>query len=276
MVEEWVNKARNDANSEVNLRLETVKALRALKEENKDLLSKLITEERERKSAQAGLKTAEAQAEDQCKLFYQTGIELATSKQLALDLKAELQKVKEAAQLAREAAEVEKQASYILDVEETQAKLTEELVEACKDYSNVTWDEAFNVAGVPVDSALRQPGGIYYHSDVREVLDAQTAFVLEASEQSLVAQIAFPPPEALKGSSETGNQGQGAEGAKDKGKGKGTKPLSEAKDVAKAKEVKVKAKEAEAKTKEVNLKAKDTPTFQQSQKEAPPPPKAKA
>ena len=64
-------------------------------------------------------------------------------------------------------------------MEETQVKLTEKLAEACKDYCNVTWDEALNVAGVPVDSALRQPGGIYYHSDVREVLDAQTAFVLE-------------------------------------------------------------------------------------------------
>ena len=276
MVEEWVNKARNDTKSEVNLRLETVKALRALKEENKDPLSKLITEERERKSAQAGLKIAEAQAEDPCKLFYQTGIELATSKQLALDLKAELQKVKESAQLAREATEVEKQASYILDVEKSQARLTDELAEACKDYCNVTWDEALNVARVLVDSALRQLGGIYYHSDIHEVPNAQTALVPEASEQSLVAQTALPPPEALKGSSETGNQGQGAEGAKDKGKGKGTKPLLEAKDVAKAKEVKAKAKEAEAKTKEVNLKAKDTPTFQQSQKEAPPPPKAKA
>ena len=138
MAKEWGNKACNDAKSEVNFRLETEKALRVVKEENKDLLSKLITEERERKSAQAGLKTAEAQAEDQCKLFYQTGIELATSKHLALDLKAELQKVKEAAQLAREAAEAEKQASYILGVEETQARLIEESAEACRDYCNVT------------------------------------------------------------------------------------------------------------------------------------------
>ena len=61
MAKEWVNKARNDAKSEVNLRLETEKASRAMKEENKDLLSKLILEERERKFAQAGLKTAEAQ-----------------------------------------------------------------------------------------------------------------------------------------------------------------------------------------------------------------------
>ena len=140
-----------------------------MKKENKDLFSKLIVEERERKSTQAGLKTAEAQAEDQRKLLYQTKIELATSKQLVLDLKAELQKVKESAQLAREVAETKKQASYILSVEETQAKLTEELAEACRDYCNVTWDEALNIAKVLVDSALRQPGSIYYHPNICEV-----------------------------------------------------------------------------------------------------------
>ena len=140
-----------------------------MKKENKDLFSKLIAEERERKSTQAGLKTAEAQAEDQRKLLYQTKIELATSKQLVLDLKAELQKVKESAQLAREVAETKKQASYILSVDETQAKLTEELAEACRDYCNVTWDEALNIAKVLVDSALRQPGSIYYHPNIREV-----------------------------------------------------------------------------------------------------------
>ena len=140
-----------------------------MKKENKDLFSKLIVEERERKSTQAGLKTAEAQAEDQRKLLYQTKIELATSKQLVLDLKAELQKVKESAQLAREVAETKKQASYILSVDETQAKLTEELAEACRDYCNVTWDEALNIAKVLVDSALRQPGSIYYHPNIREV-----------------------------------------------------------------------------------------------------------
>ena len=31
------------------------------------------------------------------------------------------------------------------------------------------WDEALNIAGVPVDLALRQPGSIYYHPDIREV-----------------------------------------------------------------------------------------------------------
>ena len=46
-----------------------------------------------------------------------------------LDLRAELQQAKEANQLAREVAEAEKQASYTLGVEETQARFTEELAE---------------------------------------------------------------------------------------------------------------------------------------------------
>ena len=56
MAEEWVKEAQN----EVHLHLETERALGAVKEENKELLSKLTAEERERKSAQAGLKNAEA------------------------------------------------------------------------------------------------------------------------------------------------------------------------------------------------------------------------
>ena len=60
MAKEWVNRARNDAKNEVSLHLETEKPLRAVNEENKDLLSKLIADERERKFAQAGLKKAEA------------------------------------------------------------------------------------------------------------------------------------------------------------------------------------------------------------------------
>ena len=75
----------------------------------------------------------------------------------------------------------------------------------------------------------------------------------------MTTQVTFPLPEASKGSSQAGDQGQGAEVAKDKDKGKETKPPSEAKDAAKAKEVAVKAKETEAKTKEVDPKAKDAP-----------------
>ena len=58
MAEEWVKEARNDVKNEVYLYLETKKALEAAKEENKELLSKLITEEKDRMSAKAGLKNA--------------------------------------------------------------------------------------------------------------------------------------------------------------------------------------------------------------------------
>ena len=65
-----------------------------------------------RLSAEAGLKTMERQMEDQCQKLYMTEINLATEKQTVLNLKAKLQKAKEAARVAREAAEATVNASY--------------------------------------------------------------------------------------------------------------------------------------------------------------------
>ena len=65
-----------------------------------------------RLSAEAGLKTMERQMEDQCQKLYMTEINLATKKQIVLNLKAKLQKAKEAARVAREAAEATMNASY--------------------------------------------------------------------------------------------------------------------------------------------------------------------
>ena len=169
--------------------------------------------------------------------------------------------------MARKAAEVERQASYALDMEETHARLIEELAKVCRDYCNVTWDEALNVAGVPLDSAWRQLGSIYYHPDIRKIPGAilpPSALVLEASKQALATQTALPLPTASKGPRQAGDQRQGANRAKDKCKGKGAKPPSEDKNAAKAMEAEAKAKEAEAKTKEVDPKAKDAPTSQLS------------
>ena len=172
MFEEWVKDVWYDVKNEVHLRLETKKALGAAKEENKELLSKLIAKARERKSTKAGLKNAQTQAEDQRKLLYQIEIELATLRQLLMELKEDLQKAKEVAQLAKKAVEAEKQTSYLLDVKEAQARLTEKLAEVCKDYYNLKWDETLNVVGVPIDSAWRQPRSIYYHPDICEALSA--------------------------------------------------------------------------------------------------------
>ena len=82
-----------------------------------------------------------------------TEINLATEKQAVLDLKVALQKAKEEVQLAKEATEAEKRAAYQLGVEETEARLTKELLKVCRDYCNITWDKALNAAGVPIDSA---------------------------------------------------------------------------------------------------------------------------
>ena len=70
MAEEWVKEVRNDVRNEVYFRLKIEKALGATMEENKELLSKLTTEDRERNSAEAGLKNAQTQSEDQRKLLY--------------------------------------------------------------------------------------------------------------------------------------------------------------------------------------------------------------
>ena len=114
-----------------------------------------------------------------------------------MDLRAELQQAKEVAQLAKETAEAERQASYAVGVEETHARLIDELAEVCRDYCNVTWDEALNVAGVPSDSAWRQPGSIYYHPDIREVpgaIPSPSALALETSKQPHDCPGCSPPP----------------------------------------------------------------------------------
>ena len=181
---------------------------------------------------------------------------------MVLELKVELQRAKEAAQAEKDAIEASRQASYLIGVEETQIRLAEDLAEVCKDYCKVTWEESLNLVGVPIDSEWRQPGSVYYHPEIREVLAAipfPSALAPEYSGQPLTTQATLPLPEVSKRSSQAGDQGQVAEVAKDKGKGKEIKPPSEAKDAAKAKEVAVKAKETEAKTKEVDPKAKDAP-----------------
>ena len=103
VAEEWVKDARSEARAEANLCVETNKALGAVKHENKELAFKLTVEERARRSAKAGLKNVHNQVEDQRKKLYLTEIELATQKQLVLDLKAELKKAKTASLQAEEA-----------------------------------------------------------------------------------------------------------------------------------------------------------------------------
>ena len=104
MAEEWCRDNRKLAETEALSRAEVEKDLGALKQEHCELSEKLKEAESSRKSVEAGLKTAERQAEGQCQKLYLTETNLATEKKTVLDLKAALQKAQEEARLAKEAA----------------------------------------------------------------------------------------------------------------------------------------------------------------------------
>ena len=65
MVEEWCRDNRKLANTKALSRAEVEKALGAFKQEHHELAKRLKEVETDCRSAEAGLKTAEKQAEDQ-------------------------------------------------------------------------------------------------------------------------------------------------------------------------------------------------------------------
>ena len=129
---------------------------------------RVTAEERERRSTEVGLKNTQDQTEEQRKKLHYVERKLATAKQQVTDLKVELAKAKEATQVAKEAVEALKQKSYNLEVQETKARLIEELAEVCKEYCQEVWTEALNLAGVPAASKLRKAKNIYYPQDLHK------------------------------------------------------------------------------------------------------------
>ena len=124
-----------------------------------------------------------------------TETNLTTEKQTVLDLKAALQKAqeearlaKEVAQLAKEASEAEKRVAYQLGAEETEARLSEELPEVCRDYCSISWAQVLNAAGIPADFALRLPERVFFPPEIREIPTDTT----EAFEQPTVVPDAIP------------------------------------------------------------------------------------
>ena len=134
-------------------------------------------------------------------------------------------------------------------MEETKIRLAEELSEVCWDYCYVTWDKALTVVGVLANSVLRLPGSIYYHPQIREIPSASSPPVPapESFEQPLAIPDALPLPEISNGSSQVGDQGQGAKGEKGKDKDKAKKPSAKAQDAAKVKEAKAGTQEVDSK-----------------------------
>ena len=82
--------------------------LGALKENHAKMAEQLKEAIRAKDSAEAGLKTTERQFEEVCKNLHYSEINLAMEKQMVTELREELRKAREAAQLLKEAAEAEK------------------------------------------------------------------------------------------------------------------------------------------------------------------------
>ena len=229
MPEDWVKDAHSEAKAEFNARLEVEKELGALKENQAKLSKQLKEAVRARDSSEAGLKNAEKQAKEQRKQLHYTEINLATEKQLVTELHEELQKAKKAAQLVKEVAKAEKQAAYTLGMEETQARLTEELSTVCREYCGISWGKALDAAEVPMGSDLRRPESIYYDPKIRELLSPDSSHpeqATQASEQSIVDQAPPAPLEVSKDSNQDGGQGKKTEDLKGMDRGQDKKKNS--------------------------------------------------
>ena len=145
------------------------------------------------------------------------------------ELREELRNAREAAQLLKEAAEAKKQAAYTLRMEGTQARLTEEFFAVCRDYCDISWGKALNVAGVPVNSSLRRPQSIYYDPEIRELSDPNSSHPEQAtqvSELPKVDQIPPAPLEVSKDSHQDAGKGNEVETLKGKDKGQDKKKNS--------------------------------------------------
>ena len=89
MTEDWVKDVHSKAKAKYNAQSEVEKELGALKENQAKLSEQLKEAVRARDSSEAGLKTAEKQAEEQRKQLHYTEINLATEKQLVAELRKE-------------------------------------------------------------------------------------------------------------------------------------------------------------------------------------------
>ena len=133
MAEDWVRSANNSLNAEIQNRHDVEIALGTANHEKTQLAKKLKVAENGRKSAEVGLKTAEAQAEDQRKKLYTTQLNLATEKEAVLDLQSKLLKAEEALKVAQEATIAAETLAYERGVLETETKLTAKVTVVCRE-----------------------------------------------------------------------------------------------------------------------------------------------
>ena len=106
-------------------------------------------------------------------------------------------------------------------MEETQAKLTEEFFAVYRDCCDISWGKALDVAGVPVDSGLRQPESIYYALEIRELSDPNSSHSEPTAQVSELSQVDQVPPALLKVPKDSHQDASKGEVETVKGKDKG-------------------------------------------------------
>ena len=198
VAEEWVKNSRSETRVTLDARDAAEAQLGALKDKQAQMAEQVKQALKEKDSAEAGLKTTKRQDEDLRKELHYCEINLATEKQMVTELREELRKAREAAQLLKEATEAEKQVAYDLGVQETQSCLTEEFSAVARDYCNITWGKALDAAGVPADSVLRQPESIFYDSDIYVLLGSESPPLeqpVKVSEVPMTSQVSPGPKE---------------------------------------------------------------------------------
>ena len=142
VAENWVRSANNKLDIKTQNRHDVEKALGVANHEKTQLAEKLKAVESAQQSAEAGLKNAEAQIEDQCKELYTTQLNLTTEQAAILDLKAKLQKAEEALKVAQEAVTATETSAYECGVLEKEARLTTEVTVVCREYYVETYNQA--------------------------------------------------------------------------------------------------------------------------------------
>ena len=139
VVEDWVRTTHNKFDAKAQTRREVEKALGIANHEKMQLAEKFKAAKNACQSAEAELKTTEAQAKDQRKQLYTIQINLTTKKATVLNLRAELQKAHEALKMAQEVTKAAEAADYERGVLETEARLTVEMTMVCRDYCAETY-----------------------------------------------------------------------------------------------------------------------------------------
>ena len=111
-------------------------------------------------------------------------------------------------------------------MEEIQARLIEEFSAVARDYCDISWGKALDVAGVLADSGLRRPESIYYDLEIRELSDPNSSLPEQAAQVSEMPKVDQVPPALLEvpvDSHQDIGKGKEAETLKGKDKGKDKK-----------------------------------------------------